>query len=192
MAKKKKTKADLIADLVSFKSQYGELFKEQTANMKHAKFLTERVFALEAIERDLRYTKEDRKEVIRHLRETISQYAYSTDDLEAKLRRLQVDHKRITGEKNQLKIALAFLAKTIELVGDQDAAYVNRVALLVATNPTGIPSGCAAPSVDIERVLDLLRNNQKIAAIKYYREVTQTGLKEAKDRVDEIGRAHRC
>ncbi|MDA0246258.1 MAG: ribosomal protein L7/L12 [Chloroflexi bacterium] len=38
------------------------------------------------------------------------------------------------------------------------------------------------------KILEYLNKNQKINAIKLYREVTGVGLKEAKDAVDEMER----
>ncbi len=41
-----------------------------------------------------------------------------------------------------------------------------------------------------DRIIELLRSGQKIAAIKLYRERHGTGLKEAKDAVEDLARQH--
>ncbi len=59
-----------------------------------------------------------------------------------------------------------------------------------ATAPTGPkPGGELEPAV-LEAVLGDLRKQQKIGAIKRYREATGTGLKEAKEAVEAIAAAH--
>ena len=65
-----------------------------------------------------------------------------------------------------------------------EALEVGRqVALLGGTPPP--------PASDAEReILDLVRGGNKIAAIKLHRERTGTGLKEAKDAVETLARAH--
>ena len=51
-----------------------------------------------------------------------------------------------------------------------------------AAQVAGGPTGAASPAV-----LDLVRQGNKIAAIKQYREETGVGLREAKDFVDSLG-----
>lgn len=60
-----------------------------------------------------------------------------------------------------------------------------------ALGPTPQPSARAPyrlSAADQERILVLLRGGQKIHAIKLYREITGSGLKEAKDAVEHLER----
>ena len=52
-------------------------------------------------------------------------------------------------------------------------------------------SSTASDGDDIDVIKDLLRQGQKIPAIKFYRECTGAGLKDAKDAVEEIERQMR-
>ena len=58
--------------------------------------------------------------------------------------------------------------------------------------PVSAPADSAGPrSDDLEsKVVDLLKQGRKIPAVKLYREHHDVGLKEAKEGVEEIGRAH--
>ncbi|NJK43870.1 MAG: hypothetical protein HC933_05910 [Pleurocapsa sp. SU_196_0] len=49
----------------------------------------------------------------------------------------------------------------------------------------------ASPQAWEQDLLELIRSNQKIEAIKLYREQTGLGLKEAKDAVEALERRHR-
>lgn len=53
--------------------------------------------------------------------------------------------------------------------------------------PVYDPTNFLSPG-DRERILILLRRGKKIHAVKLYREVTGSGLKEAKDAVDHLER----
>lgn len=64
----------------------------------------------------------------------------------------------------------------------------------ILRGPAGPPRASARPSDPLPRELHdevtrLLRENQKIAAIKTLRDATGVGLREAKDRVEELDRA---
>ncbi|MBI3099817.1 MAG: ribosomal protein L7/L12 [Planctomycetes bacterium] len=61
-----------------------------------------------------------------------------------------------------------------------------------AAAPGASPAACPLTEEGRAAVLDLIRQNRKIEAIKAYREKTGSGLKEAKDAVEAMERGGRA
>lgn len=85
--------------------------------------------------------------------------------------------------------------EAIKLYRERTGAGLKEAVDAVQSLQTGGPlppppaSRLAAGSTDLEAdVADLMREGQKIAAVKLYRERTGFGLKEAKDAVEAIAR----
>jgi len=119
----------------------------------------------------------------------ISSLHYRVDNLEAKIQMSESNLTSVRKSRNSLQNAIDFLGKTLRLIGPQNSAYTLQVAHMVVNNPAGIPGDgddAGVTGADMERILDFLRNGQKIMAIKTYREVTRVGLKEAKEAVESI------
>ncbi len=76
-----------------------------------------------------------------------------------------------------------------------DRAAANPSAMPVGDPSAALATPTAAPPTPVKlnaadevRIRDLIRSGDKIAAIKAYREVTGTGLKEAKDTIDAMAK----
>lgn len=72
-----------------------------------------------------------------------------------------------------------------------DPAMQNSGKILFQETTTGAPDSTTIPgytldSNTVNEILSCLAKNQKIAAIKAFREATDTGLKEAKDAIDSL------
>ena len=83
-------------------------------------------------------------------------------------------HKYILDCEN----GVCVLQVTVKDITEDD---VDRILTAVRTAPK------AETSVD-RKLLDFLEDNSKLAAVKYYKEVTGIGLKDAKEYVDNFAR----
>jgi len=226
--KKRKSKADLEAEILNLKSVITELDEKDVERvyqiimlksaLKHSNKSVERLGDTnDKLNREAKimlYDLKDRAhsitvldaEVIRlneyawDFRESLDNQTLVINNNEQIHRELETRYRQVNSERllerrelSQLKNAVDFLRKTVRLVKDKDPVYTLLVANMVVSNPAAIPEVNEENVEDVENlvpntahVLELANNNKTIQAIKYWREITQCGLMDAKKAVETL------
>jgi ribosomal protein L7/L12 len=98
---------------------------------------------------------------------------------------LVIDDQIAASLRNGLKIEAIKRYRDLYGVGLKDAKDAVEAIQAGKPLPTPEPVHAPAPEPSLQPELDrLIRANQKIMAIKHYREITHLGLKESKDAVE--------
>lgn len=109
------------------------------------------------------------------------------DDLDVRVRSFLDQGRKIEAIKELRHYTSLGLKEAKEIV-DGMAAGTHQISTSGSSFSvaTGSPASGGDPADSMSRVKQLLRSGKKIEAIKQYREVMGTGLKEAKDAVDRM------
>ena len=135
--------------------------------------------------------RDDALQEVEDYRCDLSQLRDELPNMEQRVKELEKRHLRHVSTTEALGIYHAFMAGQISSVG-QSALLMHLISLdgnvvVEAARRAGLDNLLFRDVDSLEsKVVEELRNNRKIMAIKVYRDETKYGLRESKEAVDRI------